>query len=123
MDDYWKWQLGECTVNEILSNTDRNYSFSTKQQFYSMAQKYEKTNSYYFNQKAYAKSLVRNKKRGKVNLSGILDYINKNENTGLNNKTISNLMKILGVNEIDFLEMYEKALYVKIFQRFKGYSI
>lgn len=119
VDDYWKWQLGECTVNEILSNTDRNYSFSTKQQFYSMAQKYEKTNSYYFNQKAYAKSLVRNKKRGKVNLSGILDYINKNENTGLNNKTISSLMKILGVNEIDFWRCMKKLYMSRYFRDLK----
>ena len=65
VDDYWQWQLGDYSVNEILSNEDKNYSFSTKQQFYSMAQRYEKTNSYFYHQLIYAKSLIKKKKRGK----------------------------------------------------------
>ena len=102
VEDYWKWQLGDYSVNEILSNENKNYSFSTKQQFYSMAQRYEKTNSYFNHQSIYANSLIKKKKRGKVELSSMLNYINENENNGLNEATISSLMEILRINHIDF---------------------
>lgn len=45
---------------------------------------------------------VKKKKRGKVELSFMLNYIKENENNGLNEATVSSLMEILRVNHIDF---------------------
>lgn len=116
VEDYWKWQLGDYSVNEILNNEDKNYSFSTKQQFYSMAQRYEKTNSYFNQQLIYAKSLIKKKKRGKVDLSSMLNYIKENENNGLNEGTISSLMEILRVNHIDFWRCIKKLYSSRYFR-------
>lgn len=119
VDDYWKWQLGDYSVNEILSSKDRSYCFTTKQQFYSVAQKYEKTNSYYYHQIFYSKRLIKSKKKGKLDLKSIIDFINKNEDVGLNSETSLHLMKILRINEIDFWRSIKRLYLSRYFSDLK----
>ncbi len=100
VNDYWAWQMGEKTVKDILENED--FGFKTKQQFYSLAERYEKTASYISKQQEYAHELVRTPKRGHYNGGIFFEYVSKNKEKIICEETIKELMSILSVNYIDF---------------------
>ncbi len=101
-NDYWDWQLGKISTQDIINSKNRNYSFSTSAQFYSLAKRYEKTNDYFLRQKEIAPLLIDKKKRGKVDKNIFIDFAEKHPNSFLDKESINYLKRALDVNTIDF---------------------
>ena len=120
--DYWDWQLGNITVRDIMNNQDRDYKFTTKQQFYSLAQRYEQSNSYLMQQEIHAVDLINKKKNGSVNLKAIFDYGQSHPFVALDDKTIPELMEILSVNHIDFWRVIKRFYKSKHYENLMGFD-
>lgn len=120
--DYWEWQLGNITVKDIITNEDREYKFTTKQQFYSLAQRYEQSNSYFTQQEIHAIDLIDKKKNGSVDLKAIFDYGQNHTFCALDEKTIPELMNTLSVNHIDFWRVIKRFYQSKHYQNLIGFD-
>ena len=101
-NDYWDWQLGGISTRDIINSKNRNYSFSTSAQFYSLAKRYEGTYDYFFRQKEMALFLIDKKKRGKVDKNIFINFAEKHPYSFLDKESINYLKRALNVNTIDF---------------------
>lgn len=114
-DDYWSWQKRLISTKDIMSLKNRNYSFKTTAQFYAMAKRYENTIDYYDKQQKYALEIIDKKKRGKIEINVLKDYITINNKNGLSTTMIAELKKLLNVNNIDLWRTLQAFVVTKAF--------
>lgn len=91
--EYWLWQRGERSVNEILSS-ENDFTFETRAQFYSIAKRYESTRRYFAYLQEHAEELVLLKKRGSVRTEEIMSIISAHADEKLTNDIIDDVCQI-----------------------------